>query len=94
MALAQVALGVLADQSALERAIDAPRAAPLPDGRIGIDGSGLAAALTARGYRSIERAGGIGRVQAVHCPEGLVEAPAGCRIETDRRGAGFATGTQ
>jgi hypothetical protein len=50
--------------------------------------------LTARGYRSIERAGGIGRVQAVHCPEGLVEAPAGCRIETDRRGAGFATGTQ
>jgi gamma-glutamyltranspeptidase/glutathione hydrolase len=94
MALAQVALGVLADQSALERAIDAPRAAPLPDGRIGIDGSGLAAALAARGYRSIERAGGIGRVQAVHCPEGLVEAPAGCRIETDRRGAGFATGTQ
>jgi len=94
LALAQVALGVLADQLPLDRAIDAARAAPLPDGRIGVDGLGLVPVLAARGYRTTERAGGVGRVQAVHCPDGLVEAPTGCRIETDRRGAGFAAGSQ
>ncbi|MCA3261048.1 MAG: gamma-glutamyltransferase [Telmatospirillum sp.] len=93
-ALSQTVLGVLADQLTLDRALDQARAAPLPDGRIGVDGPGLVPALAARGYRAAEVAGGIGRVQAVYCAEGATERSETCRIETDRRGAGFATGSQ
>ncbi len=93
-ALSQAALGVLAGELALDRAMDLARAAPLPDGRIGVDGLGLVPALAARGYRAAEVAGGIGRVQAIYCAEGASEKPDSCRIETDRRGAGFATGSQ
>jgi gamma-glutamyltranspeptidase/glutathione hydrolase len=66
LALAQIALGTLADRQTLGAAIAAPRAA----------------------------GDGDTRVQAVHCPEGLADSPATCRIETDPRGAGFATGSQ
>jgi gamma-glutamyltranspeptidase/glutathione hydrolase len=93
-ALSQTALGVLAGQLALDRALDIARAAPLPDGRVGVDGPGLVPVLAARGYGATEVADGIGRVQAIYCVDGATEKPETCRIETDRRGAGFATGSQ
>lgn len=37
--------------------------------------------------------GEAARVQAIHCPGGLVAEGASCRIETDRRGAGLAIGS-
>ncbi|MCM0019099.1 MAG: gamma-glutamyltransferase family protein [Tagaea sp.] len=93
MALAQVALDTLQGREALARAIDAPRMRVRPDGSIGVDGVGLIARLMPRGYRASEDAGGVGRVQAAHCPDGLSAAGATCRIETDRRGAGLAIGS-
>lgn len=93
-ALSQTALGVLVGQLALDRALDIARAAPLPDGRVGVDGPGLVPVLAARGYGATETAGGVGRVQAIYCVDGATEKPETCRIETDRRGAGFATGSQ
>jgi gamma-glutamyltranspeptidase / glutathione hydrolase len=93
MALAQVALDALQGREALARAIDAPRMMVRPDGSIGVDGVGLIARLMPRGYRASEVAGGVGRVQAIHCPDGLVASGQTCRIETDRRGAGLAVGS-
>jgi hypothetical protein len=37
--------------------------------------------------------GEAARVQAIHCPGGLIADGATCRIETDRRGAGLAIGS-
>ncbi|MFN8757750.1 MAG: gamma-glutamyltransferase [Tagaea sp.] len=93
MALAQTALDTLQGRETLARALDAARMQVRPDGSIGVDGAGLLAALGARGYRAGEVPGGIARVQAVHCPDGLVASGATCRIETDRRGAGLAVGS-
>ncbi len=93
MALAQVALETLQGREALARAIDAPRMAVRPDGTIAVDGVGLIARLAPRGYRASEAPGGVGRVQAIHCPDGLAASGDTCRIETDRRGAGLAVGS-
>lgn len=93
LSLAQVALDTLQGRETLARAIDAPRMEVRPDGSIGVDGVGLIARLAPRGYRASETAGGVGRVQAIHCPDGLAASGATCRIETDRRGAGLAIGS-
>jgi gamma-glutamyltranspeptidase/glutathione hydrolase len=93
MALAQVALDTLQAREPLPRAIEAPRMTVRSDGSVGVDGVGLIARLSPRGYRASEVPGGVGRVQAIHCPDGLVASGETCRIETDRRGAGLAIGS-
>lgn len=93
MSLAQVALDTLPGRIDVARAIEAPRMEVRADGSIGVDGAALVARLAPRGYRASEIAGGVGRVQAIHCPDGLAASGSTCRIETDRRGAGLAVGS-
>ena len=47
------------------------------------------AALAERGHE-VREAPGIGEVQALFCPEGILDEPDGCSAESDGRGHGLA----
>ena len=94
-ALAAVLLELLDAERPLDAAVAAPRvhdgAAP---GRVDIEpaiGAEARAALETQGHRVVEVAA-IGRVNAIHCPDGLPRAPESCRFASDRRGFGIASG--
>ena len=94
-ALATVLLELLDAERPLAAAVAAPRvndgAAP---GRVNVEpaiGAEARAALETQGHRVVEVAA-LGRVNAIHCPDGLPRAPESCRFLSDRRGFGFASG--
>ena len=94
-ALAAVLLELLDAERPLDAAVAAPRvhdgAAP---GRVDVEpaiGAEAWAALETQGHRVVEVAA-IGRVNAIHCPDGLPRAPESCRFASDRRGFGIASG--
>ena len=49
----------------------------------------MKSALVAGGFR-VDQAETIGRVNIMYCPDGMQNAPAGCDVQTDRRGHGYA----
>jgi hypothetical protein len=53
---------------------------------------GLAASIDAP-RATLPTNGEAARVQAIHCAGGLITESNTCRIETDRRGAGLAVGS-
>jgi gamma-glutamyltranspeptidase/glutathione hydrolase len=94
-AMVSVALQAIVDRRPLEQAIAAPRlhydaardtviiepaVPPTPSG------------LEARGYTVNAASAPVGRVNAIFCPDGLIENPNICQFRADRRGHGFAAG--
>lgn len=95
-AMVKVALQTMIERRSLEQALDAPRlhyeagpdtviletsVPPAPSG------------LEQRGYKVSAASMPLGRVNAVFCPDGLVENPNSCQFRADRRGFGFAAGS-
>ncbi len=91
----KVALLTIIERRTLEQPLDAPRlhyigardtvvlepsVPPAPSG------------LEQRGYTVTAPSAPLGRVNAVFCPEGLVQNPNTCQFRADRRGFGFAAG--
>jgi gamma-glutamyltranspeptidase/glutathione hydrolase len=91
-ATVQVALIALAEGRPLNEAIDRARLAHLgtPDAVL-IEEGGSYRGLTARGHPT-QGVAALGRVNAIHCPDGLTDGPAQCRIRADRRGSGIVAG--
>jgi gamma-glutamyltranspeptidase / glutathione hydrolase len=94
-AVIKVALQTIIERRTLEQAIEAPRlhyavardtvilepsVPPSPSG------------LEQRGYAITAASAPIGRVNAIFCPDGLIENPNSCQFRADRRGFGFAAG--
>jgi gamma-glutamyltranspeptidase/glutathione hydrolase len=94
-ALAAVALRTLIERRPLEESLDAPRlhieGAPPDTVFVETGVQARPAGLVERGYR-LEPVPVIGRVNAIHCPGGLKDAPNGCVMRVDRRGFGLAAG--
>ena len=94
-ALAAVLLELLDAERPLGAALAAPRLhhGGAPDGLTVEPALDAAArsALAKRGHRAVEVAA-IGRVNAIHCPDGLPRAPESCRYASDPRGFGIAAG--
>ncbi|MGQ0664873.1 MAG: gamma-glutamyltransferase [Pseudomonadota bacterium] len=86
-ALVAVALRALADRRSLEEAIEASRLSytGVPD-IVLVEGE--MPGLGARGY-GVRPAAWLGRVNAILCPDGLVNRPATCQSRADRRGFGL-----
>ena len=94
-ALARVLLELLDGERPLAEALAAPRlhvggTANRVAVEPALDGDDRAA-LAARGLRVVE-APAIGRVNAVHCPDGLPREPESCTFASDRRGFGIGAG--
>lgn len=96
-ALAGVMLRTLDDDETLESAVAAPRThhggAPdllLHEAALGESGR---AALARRGH-SLREVPALGRVNALHCPDGLKDEPETCSVVTDPRGFGLAYAAQ
>ena len=87
-ALAAVLLAVLDDERPLDEAVLEPRVHY--DGvsdRLDVEppiGSAVRAELEARGHRVVE-VSAIGRVNAIHCPDGVSRDPRSCHTASDRR---------
>jgi gamma-glutamyltranspeptidase/glutathione hydrolase len=94
-ATVRVALQTIVERRTLEQALDAPRlhyeagqdivtlepsVPPAPSG------------LEPRGYKVNGASAPIGRVNAIFCPDGLIENPNSCQFRADRRGFGLAAG--
>ena len=94
-ALARVLLALLEDERPLATALAAPRLHVGGEADLLVVEPTIAAAarsaLAQRGHRVVE-VPAIGRVNAVHCPDGLPRAPQSCRFASDRRGFGIAAG--
>lgn len=94
-ALAGVALRTLVEKRSLEEAMDAQRmhfeGAPTDTVFVETGVQPRLPGLIERGYR-IEPVPVIGRVNAISCPDGLVDSPGRCEFRPDRRGFGLATG--
>ncbi len=94
-ALAQTALVVVGARESLPAAIDAGRVSHpgRPDMTlIEPEMATAGAALRKRGHRIRER-NGRAKVNAIHCPGGLVSAGGSCVFRSDRRGFGLALGS-
>ncbi|HSE78154.1 MAG TPA: gamma-glutamyltransferase [Alphaproteobacteria bacterium] len=89
-ALVHTMLRAMVDTRPLEEAMAAPRVhySGIPDIALVERADG---GLVPRGYR-IETAPALGRVNAIHCPDGLTAAPGRCAFRADRRGFGYAAG--
>ena len=94
-ALARVLLALLEDERPLAAALAAPRLHVGGEADLLAVEPAIAAAarsaLAERGHRVVE-VPAIGRVNALHCPDGLPRAPQSCRFASDRRGFGIAAG--
>jgi gamma-glutamyltranspeptidase/glutathione hydrolase len=94
-ALAGVALRTLIERRSLEQAMDAQRlhfeGAPGETVFVEAGVQGRAPGLVERGYQIVP-VPVIGRVNAVWCPDGLLDGSAGCEFRPDRRGFGLAAG--
>lgn len=94
-ALAAVALRTLVEGRPLEEALDAPRmhfeGAPPDTVFVETGVQARPTGLVERGYR-IEPVPVLGRVNAIHCPAGVKDAPEQCVLRVDRRGFGLASG--
>ena len=94
-ALGTVLLELLDGERPLGAALAAPRLhrGGAPDGLTVEPALDAAArsALAKRGHRAVEVAA-IGRVNAIHCPDGLPRSPESCRYASDPRGFGIAAG--
>ena len=94
-ALGTVLLELLDGERPLGAALAAPRLhrGGAPDGLTVEPALDAAArsALAERGHRVVEVAA-IGRVNAIHCPDGLPRSPESCRYASEPRGFGIAAG--
>ena len=90
-------LGVMEEDEPLDAVMRAPRFhhGGLPDELFYESGIGRAVVseLLKRGH-AVQEAGGIGRVNALRCPEGIVDAPGDCRVQNDPRGFGLSAFVQ
>ncbi len=89
-----VALKALVDRWPLDRALAATRIhhGGIPDTVFVEHGAaeGTLEALAKRGHR-VDQVTAIGRVNAIHCPDGARRSPDLCQVFADRRGYGLAT---
>ncbi len=94
-ALVGVALRTTVENRPLEEAIDAQRfhfeGAPADTVFVEAGVQARPAGLAERGYQLLP-VPVIGRVNAMHCPDGLRDGPNKCVFRPDRRGFGLATG--
>lgn len=93
-AMVSVALKALVDRWPLDRALAATRIhhGGVPDAVFVEHGAAdrTLEALAKRGHRIVQVTA-IGRVNAIHCPDGARRSPDLCQIFADRRGYGLAT---
>jgi gamma-glutamyltranspeptidase/glutathione hydrolase len=93
--MAGVLAGVFQGGLGLADAVRQPRAVPLGEPNLVVPEPGVDAAtreaLARRGHGLTEPFG-IGRVNAIHCVEGLRNRPDTCVAVTDGRGFGLAAG--
>ena len=94
-ALARVLLALLEDERPLAAALAAPRLHVGGEADLLAVEPAIAAAarsaLAERGHQVVE-VPAIGRVNALHCPDGLPRTPESCRFASDRRGFGIGAG--
>jgi gamma-glutamyltranspeptidase/glutathione hydrolase len=94
-ALASVALRTLVEKRSLEEAMDAQRlhfeGAPTDTVFVETGVQPRPPGMAERGYQIVP-VPVIGRVNAILCPEGLLDSPARCALRPDRRGFGLAAG--
>lgn len=93
-AVVHAALATVVDRRALDDVLDAPRIAYLggSDELQGEEGAGQRyPSLAGRGHR-LAAPSGFGLVNAIACPDGLIDDATSCRVRADRRGYGLAVG--
>lgn len=94
-ALAGVALRSLIEKRSLEEAMDVARVhfegAPTDTVFVETGVQPRLPGLAERGYR-IETVPVMGRVNAISCPDGILDSPGRCEFRPDRRGFGLAAG--
>ena len=93
LALVSTVLSALTAGVPLEKALETVRVRPgARAGSVLVESNAseaLKSALVAGGFR-VDQAETIGRVNIMYCPDGMQNAPAGCDVQTDRRGHGYA----
>ncbi len=93
LALVSTVLSALTAGVPLEKALETVRVRPgARAGSVLVESNAseaLKSALAAGGFR-VDQAETIGRVNIMYCPDGMQNAPAGCDVQTDRRGHGYA----